>query len=142
MRGLVQCGCCQSALTAVYTRKKNCIYTYYKPTKQIHFGAAACKMGPIPAGELDALVVGQIKAFIQSPELVSQVGTYLQQKAGSSKNTALALAHEALKEFERFWQSLKPQEAHELVKLLVRRVVVITDEVQIDMAVAGRRSCQ
>jgi site-specific DNA recombinase len=72
LRGMVRCGCCDSAMTPTFTKKDRRIYHYYTPTSAIHRGYDACKVGPVPAAEIDALVVGHVRKFIESPEVTTQ----------------------------------------------------------------------
>lgn len=136
LRGLVHCHCCQSALVEVKTKRRNRIYAYYTPTKAIHLGYKVCSIGPIPSGELNNLVLGQIRHFIQSPEVVSQVTKRIELYSGKIDSYFEAIRG-YLAEFDHFWAKLPAKTAHEIVCLLVKSVCIEPEQIIIEMNLEG-----
>ncbi|MDP7142648.1 MAG: recombinase family protein [Alphaproteobacteria bacterium] len=137
LRGLVRCNCCDCAMTPTFTKKDQRIYRYYTPTKAIHRGYDECKVGPVPAAEIDALVVGHIRKFIESPEIITQTHEKLQADDNCPHDFGLEELRTHIGDFDSFWKGLKPKERNRIAELLVKEVSIDTDEVAIDMRLDG-----
>jgi len=137
LRGMVRCGCCESAMTPTFTKKDQRIYRYYTPTSAIHQGYEACKVGPVPAAEVDALVIGHIRKFIESPEIITQTHAKLQTSDECPHDFGLQELRNHIGEFDGFWKSLKPKERNRIAEILVKNVTITNDEVAIDMRLDG-----
>ncbi len=137
LRSLIRCECCDCAMTPSFTVKKKRTYRYYTPTTVIHQHYKACKVGPLPAAEIDALVVGHIKQMIESPEILTK--TYGEVK--SSKDIPFDFGFEELrkeiKDFDQFWKLLNSEEQQRIVELLVKNISVNTDAIRIDLRLDG-----
>ncbi|MFH1157867.1 MAG: recombinase family protein, partial [Pseudomonadota bacterium] len=70
LRGLVFCSCCQTALTPVHTRKNGKQYRYYKPGIILQGRSDTCTISAIPAGELENVVLTQLKQVFYAPEMI------------------------------------------------------------------------
>lgn len=137
LRGLVRCGCCDCAMTPTFTKKDRRIYRYYTPTTAIHKGYDACTVGPVPAAEIDALVVGHIRKFIESPEIITQTHHKLQNSDDCPHDFGLEELRAHIGNFDSFWNGLKPKERSRIAELLVKQVTINNDEVAIDMRLDG-----
>ncbi len=137
LRGLVRCECCDCAMTPTFTKKDQRVYRYYTPTTAIHRGYDECKVGPVPAAEIDALVVGHIRKFIESPEIITQTHEKLQADDNCPHDFGLEELRSHIGDFDSFWKNLKLKERNRIAQLLVKEVSIDTDEVAIDMCLDG-----
>lgn len=73
LRGIIRCGHCDKAMVGTYTKKKNkVVYRYYTCADAIKNGFASCSVKSVPAGEIEKAVVGQLRALLQSPEVIAE----------------------------------------------------------------------
>ena len=91
----------------------------------------------VPAAEIEALVVAQVRALLRQPELV--VGTWQTARADDAGVTD-ADAVTALEQFEPLWDELFPAEQARIVQLLVERVEVGPKGADIRLRVEGLKS--
>jgi hypothetical protein len=82
-------------------------------------GAGSCPVGRVPAGEIEAAVIDQLRAVFRQPEIVA--GTW---KAARVHETDIAEAEttEALNRLDPVWDELFPAEQARILQLLVERV--------------------
>ncbi len=88
----------------------------------------------VSAAEIEAAVVGQVRALLHQPEVV--VGTWLAARAEAPSLTE-AEVREALERLDPLWEELFPAEQARIVRLLVERVEVGPAGVDIRLRVAG-----
>ena len=62
-----------AAFSPTHTRKGGRLYRYYVSQTVLKHGAASCPIGRVPAGEIEAAVIDQLRAVFRQPEIV--VGT-------------------------------------------------------------------
>ncbi len=91
----------------------------------------------VSAAEIEAAVVGQVRALLRQPEVV--VGTWLPARAEAPDLTE-AETREALGRLELLWDKLFPAEQARIVRLLVERVEVGPASADIRLRVAGLAS--
>jgi hypothetical protein len=70
LAGLLRCTRCGSAMSPTHTRRRGRLYSYYQCGSTDKRGARACPGGRIPAAPVEAIVVDQIRAIGQDPDLV------------------------------------------------------------------------
>jgi site-specific DNA recombinase len=97
-------------------------------------GAGSCPVGRVPAGEIEAAVIDQLRAVFRQPEIVA--GTW---KAARAQDGEIAEAHAraALQQFDPLWDELFPAEQARIVALLVERVDIGTDGLNVRLRVDG-----
>ena len=125
------------AFTPAYTRRGNRLYRYYVSTGVIKRGAEACTVRRVPAAEIEAAVIDQIRAIVCTPEII--VRTWRQARrhdAGITEDEVRA----ALAEFSAVWDELFPVEQARLIQLLVERVEVKPDGLTIRLRTQGLTS--
>ncbi len=110
------------AMTPSHTKKDGRLYRYYVATSVIRSGQPSTgAIRRIPASEIEAAVVEQIKLLVRSPEIV--VATWRTARnhiAGLTERQVRELLHS----FEDVWSELFPAEQARIVQLLVARVDV------------------
>jgi hypothetical protein len=91
----------------------------------------------LPAGEIEALVLDQLRALLRQPEVV--VGTWRAAQA-EAPDLAEDTVRDALARFDPVWSELFPAEQERLIRLLVQRVVVGEAGAQISLNLEGLAS--
>ena len=108
LKGLLECECCG---TMIPTRCKrgNKYYEYYTTLKSVKEGAKAhpCKIGSVPAGELDTFVLEKIQQIFKSPKIMREMAKQLEEANPKySANDAYNLANNIGEVFQYFELSL------------------------------------
>jgi DNA invertase Pin-like site-specific DNA recombinase len=125
------------ALSPTHCRKGGRLYRYYVAQRVLKGDAAAGDDGivrRVSAAEIEAAVVGQVRALLRQPEAV--VGTWLAARAGAPDLTE-AEVREALERLDPLWNELFPAEQARIVRALVERVEVGPAGADIRLRVAG-----
>ena len=81
-------------------------------------------MARVPAAEIEAAVIGQIRGMLRAPEVI--IATW---RAAQPECNGLAEdeVREALATFEPLWSELFPAEQGRIIQLLIDRVDIGTD---------------
>jgi site-specific DNA recombinase len=128
LKGLIRCGHCDSAMTPSHTRRKGRQYRYYLCLKASKNGHRTCPVRSIGAGEAEAAVVGNLRALVRSPELV--VRTWRSVNAEGAEIPERDV-REALGRLDDVWDELFPAEQARLIHLMVEKVVLEPDGLDI-----------
>jgi hypothetical protein len=133
LKGLIfgPTGC---AMSPTHTRKGGRLYRYYVSQSVLKRGASVCPVGRVPATEIETAVVDQLRGLLRAPEIV--VGTW---RAARSKIEGIAEeeVREALERLDPLWNELFPAEQARIVQLLVERIDVGTEGVDIRLRTEG-----
>ena len=129
LAGLVRCEHCHSAMVPVKSQRRGRVYPYYRCLRSMK-ADTDCPIKAVPAGEIEAIVLRQMKSVVQAPEVI----------AGVTKLTGLSTKtiHDTFK--ERFWAELTPAEKQRLMHLLVERVAINDDGVNIEFKTSEIKS--
>jgi hypothetical protein len=120
-------------MTPTHTRRRGKLYRYYVSNKVLKHGADACPIPRVPAGQIERAVVEQIRALLRTPEIA--VRTW--RTARQTNNMTEAEVREALQRFDPMWDERFPAEQARIVQLLVERVDVGLDGVDIRLRAEG-----
>jgi site-specific DNA recombinase len=123
-----------AAFSPTHTRKGGRQYRYYVSQSVLKHGAGSCPVGRVPAGEIEAAVIAQLRAVFRQPEIVA--GTWKAAKAQDGSITEAA-AREALTHLDPLWNELFPAEQARIVALLVERVDVGTEGMNVRLRMDG-----
>ncbi|MEM8595023.1 MAG: recombinase family protein [Pseudomonadota bacterium] len=107
------------AFSPSHTRKNGRLYRYYVSQAVIRRGAGACPVGRVPAGEVEAAVIDQLRVIFRQPEVI--VGTW-KVASDHMPDAAEAEVREALYALDPLWDELFPAEQARIAQLLVERV--------------------
>ena len=123
-----------SAMSPTHTRRRGKLYRYYVSQSVLKIGTGANPVRRVPAGEIEAAVIEQVRALLCEPEIV--VATW---RAARKEIDALteAQVRDALHSFEHLWGELFPAEQARIVRLLVERVIVGANDLDIRLRVEG-----
>lgn len=122
------------AFTPTYTRRGSRLYRYYVSTGVIKRGPEACAIRRVPAGEIEAAVIDQVRGLIRTPEVI--VRTWRQTRTNHTDITE-AQVRSALVEFDSVWEELFPAEQARLIQLLVDRVDIKIDGLSVRLRLLG-----
>jgi DNA invertase Pin-like site-specific DNA recombinase len=133
LKGLIfgPTGC---AMTPTHTRKGGRLYRYYIATALLKHDALDCTVRRVPAAEIEKAVVDQVRGLLRSPEMI--VRTW---RAGKKLVAGLreAEVRAALQRLDPLWEELFPVEQARVIQLLVDRVDVGPDGVDIRLRTEG-----
>jgi site-specific DNA recombinase len=122
-------------MTPTHTRKRGRLYRYYVATSTIRSGAPDTNpIRRIPATEIEAAVVHQIKLLVKSPEIV--VATWRAARQ-TSKGLTERQVTDHLHRFNDIWSELFPAEQARVVQLLVERVEISATGADITLRTDG-----
>jgi site-specific DNA recombinase len=78
----------------------------------------------IAAGEVESLVLGQVRRLLASPELVARTITAVRWENGAAEDSELEEGGiiEALGSLEPVWDGLYPGEQARILRLLIERI--------------------
>ncbi len=123
-----------AAFSPTHTRKGDRLYRYYVSQSVLKHGAGSCPIGRVPAGEIEAAVIDQLRAVFRQPEMVA--GTWKAARAQDGEITE-ADAREALQQFDPLWDELFPAEQARIVALLVERVDIGAEGLNVRLRING-----
>ena len=133
LRGLLY-GPDGAAFSPTHTRKGGRLYRYYVSQTVLKHGAGSCPVGRVPAGEIEAAVIDQIRIVFRQPEIFA--GTW---KAARDKDARIneAETYTALTRLDPLWDELFPAEQARIVALLVERVDIGTGGMNVRLRTDG-----
>jgi site-specific DNA recombinase len=142
LRGLMRCTHCGSAMTPTHTRRHGRLYRYYICLGASRRGHDTCPVHSIAAGEVEGLVLGQVRRLLAAPEVVARTLTAVQCEQGAAEDAVLNEGDviEALGALEPVWDELYPAEQARIMRLLIERIDVAPDGISVTLHAAGIRS--
>ena len=123
-----------AAFSPTHTRKGGKLYRYYVSQTVLKHGAGACPIGRVPAGEIEAAVIDQLRTVFRQPEIVA--GTWKAARAHDG-DIAETDTREALNRLDPLWDELFPAEHARIVALLVERVEIGTSGLNVRLRTDG-----
>ncbi len=126
----------QRLLPSHTTKKNGRRYRYYVPylEKRQSAGASAQagrrSMGPLPAAEIERAVLTQVHQVLQAPEMIIavwQVGMASQERAAMDEPSIVV----AMRQISAVWEHLFPAEQNRIMRLLIERVQLRDDGMDI-----------
>jgi site-specific DNA recombinase len=126
-----------AAMSPTHTRKKGRLYRYYISQSVMKRGTEACPIKQVPAAEIERIVIDQIRSLLQTPEVIVQTWRAARK---TGKDLTESDVRGALLEFEPLWNELFPAEQARVVELLVERVDLQPDGIDLRLRVEGLTS--
>jgi site-specific DNA recombinase len=71
LRRLVYCGECGSLVMPAWTNNHGRQYRYYTCSKKVKTGYKKCSLPSLPAGELEKIVVDQLRSLLRHPDVIA-----------------------------------------------------------------------
>lgn len=109
-------------------------YRYYLPMRDIKEHAGASGLPRIPAAELESAVLDQLRATLRAPELLADI-LPAASKLDSSLDEAQVTV--AMTRLDVIWEQLFPAEQTRIVKLLVEKVIVSPNDIEVRLRANG-----
>jgi site-specific DNA recombinase len=117
-----------------HTRRRGRIYRYYVTREAIADGYGTCGVTSVPAADVEGAVLDHVQTSLAAPELVAR--TWAAAKRGddeiSEREVTVLLA-----DFATVWSELFPAEQARIVQLLLERVHVQEDALEVWVRAAG-----
>jgi site-specific DNA recombinase len=133
LKGLI-IGPDRKAMAPSHTRRRGRLYRFYRTATSLKLCHDACPIRAVPAGEVEAAVINQIRAVLRAPEVVVRVWRAAQLDGEAIDEREVV---EALQRLDPLWDQLFPAEQARILQLLVARVVVRVDGLEITLRIEG-----
>ena len=124
------------AMSPTHTRRKRKIYRYYT-SQSLLKGQEACAPGRVNAQEIEDAVLVEIKTAFKKPEAL----VALSRAAGTASLSESEL-RKHVDQWSLLWDQLAPHEQARLVSLIVRRVDVLEDRLEVSFRPFGGEVCK
>jgi site-specific DNA recombinase len=120
-----------------HTRRRGRIYRYYVTREAIADGYDSCAVTSVPAADVEGAVLDHIQKLLAAPELVARIWATAKRDddAITEREVTVLLA-----EFATVWNELFPAEQARIVQLLVQRVDVQEDALEVRIRAEGLAS--
>lgn len=127
--------CEGNALTPSATKNRHGkMYRYYVSTKAIKTSYGEAKLASVPAAQVEQMVIMQIRQMLTTPEMVFKTyQTARIQAIGIDINDI----REACNHFNALWDQLFPVEQNRIVRLLIERIEVSPEGINITYMANG-----
>ena len=122
------------AMTPTHTRSFGRLYRYYISHRILKAGATGAPISRVPAGEIETIVVDQVRAMLRAPEVV--VATWRSARP-EIEGLPEAEIRAALAGLDPLWDELFPAEQARVLQLLVARLDLGADGRKIRLRVDG-----
>jgi site-specific DNA recombinase len=158
LKGIIKCATCRCSMGITYTRRKGRTYRFYLCSQAAKKGYGKCPLRSVSAGTIESATIGQVRIALRAPELIARVCREARLREAeevdrlrSEGNDVDARALEthalvendvidALKQFDRVWDSLFPSEQHRIVQLLIESISVAPDGIELRLRADGLKS--
>jgi site-specific DNA recombinase len=125
-----------TAMSPTHTRRSGKLYRYYISQTAMKRGSD-CSVRMVPAAEIERIVLDQVRNLIRTPEVIVQTWRAARELG---RETTEKEVRSALTEFEELWDELFPAEQARIVELLVQRVDIHPDRLDITLKIQGLTS--
>ena len=105
-----------------YSRKNGRKYQYYVSKSESRFGAPGKSFERLPAPEIEAAVVAQMRTVLTSPESIAAVVRHIQRNGAQVDEATTVMA---LGRLNDVWDQLFPVERHRIANLMIERIDLI-----------------
>jgi site-specific DNA recombinase len=123
-----------TAMTPTHTRRNGRLYRYYVSTDVLKRDAASCTLRRVPAAEVENAVIDQLRGLLRDSEIVVRTWRIARQ---SLPDISEAEVRGALERLDPLWDELFPVEQARIVQLLVERIEISPDGLDIRLRVEG-----
>lgn len=126
-----------AAMSPTHTRKSGRLYRYYISQTAMKHGRSDCPVKLAPADELERIIVDQVRRLLQTPEVIVQTWRALRRQR---IDISEAEVRSALVGFDELWNELFPAEQARIVELLVERIDLSAEQLDITLKIDGLTS--
>ena len=118
------------ALVSAASKKENKTYRYYVSTRAVKKSYDDCPLKTVSAHMIEEIVVDQVRRLLTQPEWAVRIR---KQDGDLSEHAVMT----SLKKFENMWDELFPAEQIRILNLLIQRIIVHPDMMQIILQPMG-----
>jgi site-specific DNA recombinase len=136
LRGLIF-GPNGTAMTPSHTRRNGKLYRYYIAMDVLKRGAPPGPVSRIAAGDVERATLDQLRAILRAPEIIIRTWRTARRKID---NVTEAEVRAALEQLDPLWNELFPAEQARIVQLLIERVDIQEEGIEIRFRVDGLAS--
>ncbi len=118
-----------------HTRRRGRIYRYYVAREAIADGYDTCPVTSVPAADVEGAVLDHVQRLLAAPELVARTWTAAKGKSEAEigeRDVTILLA-----DFATVWNELFPAEQARIVQLLVGRVDLQEETLEVRVRAEG-----
>jgi site-specific DNA recombinase len=120
-----------------HTRRRGRIYRYYVAREAIADGYDTCAVTSAPAADVEGAVLAQVQKLLAAPELVASTWAVAKREGDAITEREVTVL---LAEFATLWSELFPAEQARIVQLLVERVDVQENAIEVRIRADGLAS--
>ena len=113
-----------AAFSPTHTSKGDRLYRYYVSQTVLKHGAGKCPVARVPAAEIEAAVIDQIRGMLRAPEVVVASWRAAQPECEGLQEDEV---REAMAALDPLWAELFPAEQARIIQLLIERVDIGTN---------------
>jgi site-specific DNA recombinase len=117
-----------------FTRRRGRCYRYYVAKSSKKLGAGADPVGSVPAEAIESLVLEQVLTALQAPATLQSVWDAVRAQAPDIDQPTVVLA---MRNLGQLWRELFPAEQQRIVRLLISRVQLREDGVDLEWLPMG-----
>ena len=121
------------AMTPSHSRKNGQLYRYYVATDAIRQGYSECPVRSVPAAELEEVVVAQVRHLLRTPEIIARTWAAAKHEIEMPEREVV----KTVTDFAPLWDELFPAEQARIVRLLVERIDLAPDGMQVRLRAEG-----
>jgi DNA invertase Pin-like site-specific DNA recombinase len=121
------------AMTPTHSRKNGRLYRYYVSTDAIRQGYSECAVRSVPAAEVEEAVIAQVRHLLQTPEIIARTWATAKTELEVPEREVVR----TVTDFAPLWDELFPAEQARIVRLLVERVDLAPDGMQLRLRAEG-----
>ena len=125
------------AMTPFAIRKKGRVYRYYYSTRANKEGAEAAPVPRLPAGDIEAAVVEQLRSVLRSAEMLADVVGHAVALDPTLDEAQVSVA---MLKLDQIWDNLFPAEQTRIVKLLIEKIVISRTGMEVRLRPTGIES--
>ena len=123
------------ALSPYHSTKKNGRrYRYYVPQREIAEYAGASGLPRMPAAELESAVLEQLRGLLRSPDLLAEMVPVALKLDPTLDEAKVSVG---MNQLDAVWDQLFPAEQTRIVKLLVEKVTLSPDNLEVRLRANG-----
>jgi hypothetical protein len=126
------------AMSPSHTRRRGRIYRYYVTREAIADGYDSCPVTSVPAADVEGAVLDHLQKLLAAPELVAR--TWAEAKREGNNEITEREVTVMLADFAMVWNELFPAEQGRIMQLLVERVDVREDALEVRIRAEGLAS--
>ncbi|MBF0097407.1 MAG: recombinase family protein [Magnetococcales bacterium] len=138
LKGIIRCSYCDRAMKPTYTRKSGKLYRYYTCQGADKGGTPTpCPLRNVSAGEVEKTVLNQVRGLLGTPEVMIRT---FKAMDGIDDSISESKVMDSLRNLETLWDELFPMEQSRLMQLLVGKVNVSRQGIDVNLRSGGLKS--